>query len=91
MFPCGFEPCFLLEEGVGDGQGVFCAQFEEQPPVVVAVADSMPPKHSWSNGVVSAYPCIEVSHDEDLVRVFSFLQEGPQLTVEGFLRSGVCL
>ena len=61
MFPCGFEPCFLLEEGVGDGQGVFCAQFEEQPPVVVAVADSMPPKHSWPNGVVSAYPCIEVS------------------------------
>ena len=52
MFPCGFEPCFLLEEGVGDGQGVFCVQFEEQPPVVVAVADSMPPKHSgqmvWS-------------------------------------------
>lgn len=59
MFPSGFEPCFLLEEGVGDGQGVFCAQFEEQPPVVVAVADSMPPKHSWPNGVVSAYLCIK--------------------------------
>ena len=74
-----------------DAQALFRTQLLKQSSVVITVAQPVSSKYPRSYIKVSAHSGIKVAHDEDLICCVDFTWEVPQLRVEGFFCSRVCL
>nr|VZI28667.1 unnamed protein product [Spirometra erinaceieuropaei] len=84
MHPCGPLSLRQTEERVRQDEAVFCAGSEKQQAVAVAAAETTGTQHSSPGKMVYADAGVEVTKDNQLVRLRHGQQEGVQVLVEIF-------
>nr|VZI38032.1 unnamed protein product [Spirometra erinaceieuropaei] len=89
MPPGGLLSLRQTEERVCQDEAVFCAGAEEQQAVVVGVAETMGTQHSSPGSMVCADAGVEVTKDNQLVRLRHGRQECVQVLVEFVSRGDV--
>ena len=90
MNPGGFQAVFLLEDCVGDGELVLCAELEQEAAVVVTVTNAMSSKDSLPGLRVLPNSSVEVAKDEDLVVFRGVVQDSAQIGIEDVFDRRVC-
>nr|VZI48486.1 unnamed protein product [Spirometra erinaceieuropaei] len=88
MPPGGLLSHRQTEEGIRQDEAVFCAGAEEKQAVVVGAAETVGTQHSPPGSMVCADAGVEVTKDNQLVRLRHSRQEGVQVLVE-FVSDGV--
>nr|VZI38858.1 unnamed protein product [Spirometra erinaceieuropaei] len=82
MPPRGLFPLRQTEERVRQDEAVFCAGAEEKQAVVVGAAETVRTQHSPPGSMICADAGVEVTKDNQLVRLRHSRQEGVQVLVE---------
>nr|VZI40080.1 unnamed protein product [Spirometra erinaceieuropaei] len=88
MPPGGLLSLRRTKEGVRQDEAVFCAGAEKQQTIVVGAAETVGTEHSSPGSMVCAGAGVEVTKDNQLVRLRHSRQEGVQVLVE-FVSDGV--
>ncbi|BHF79078.1 hypothetical protein SprV_0602219500 [Sparganum proliferum] len=88
MPPGGLLSLRQTEERVRQDEAVFCAGAEKQQTIVVWAAETMGTQHSFPGSMVCADAGVEVTKDNQLVRLRHSRQEGVQVLAE-FVSCGV--
>nr|VZH96957.1 unnamed protein product [Spirometra erinaceieuropaei] len=88
MPPGGLLSLRQTKEHVRQDEAVFCAGAEKQQTIVVVAAETVGSEHSSPDSMVCVDAGVEVTNDNQLVRLWHSRQEGVQVLVE-FVSDGV--